>query len=1451
MINSKKQISLSLCIIIVLSFMIAIANAVITTVQASAENGDYKTVDLAYLDSETHWNEVRSTPAQITVLTHGYGSGDYAWSNNGGGFDFNSNSIVNQICESVGDTVNVTVLQASVKWQTSRTLILNQAKSHIIPEVSASEEGTGKNKGEQTLRGMYLTSIENRDRELSFTKHRRLTSGVLSTAEEELITASDVQGHIIVVFNAIDAEENNDIVYSELEYILDSISYEYKRLSGYLPTYNLIGHSRGGLTNMQYALSHPNNVSTIYSIGTPYDGSAFGGANDFFLELGVEKETMYEGATEYDFAPGVFDILDEEISNSYSDFWNAHYSSYYSHISFNPIGSYVTLGFALQTLIEMYVNNSTAVNLLSGAVVAVEAAVGVASIFSAGWLKSRLIGVAIDLSRDVIKKVVQEYTDDINPWLKIVNNLRTSPVPYSHIGASFSTTLVYADDLFIDLDSQLAVNYEGSNVTRKVRLMDSFDQIRGRNLKASPGEPGVAHNLEPMNKHIVGYIVDNLNLGSGTVQAFNVRYADGGCYVTGIKNMAAAVVTGEITIPETIGGYTVLGIDSLSEDIVVDSANSSILPEVKQIVIPATVKSIGEYAFIHMKGLETVTFAGNSQLEAVGAGAFANCTSLTSCQLPQSVKTLGDGVFANCSALNNFEIGLNVESIGIACFYNTAITSFIVNSENIHYIALEGVLYDFDKKAVLAYPRGKTELKYVAPITVNRIYPYAFFGNPYLEEVCLNATHSIGECAFNNCTNLETIRADKIKDVSMAAFLETAWYNNNVNNEFFGLGTILFKYNGTSEVVNIEGYTKIGSYAFVERIEEEYTTNQTVKKIIVDSVIEKIDSNAFSNCTELESLYLYDASKVSIDKSAIENLKESFKIYVPRKLYQLYSEYYSDMEVFEIISTTVEFYSGQQKVYEDTAYWGDLYEIKYTAEFSSGYNFCGWYESADLESRYVDKVFYEKVSQKQLFAKIEACESYSITYHFNDLVDGIVIRTYNVGDEIELEDDLTGLFGDFIYWCVDEECTQPVEDSHLVNRYGDIDFYAKWEYTCTYLETPVGECAGYIEANADRFPQVVYNGIMFLGWYTQPNGQGEMVANESGEILVDSLPNRVYAKWPIFNITYIYDTGTVGVTAVDNPTTYSYYDDDVELLSPSSECEKFKGWMYEGELVEKLDCSITTDIELHAMFVVEYEVVFNLGESYFMKNIADGEILQFDRYYKVGYHGAWINGDKYYEFESQIEFDNDQFAIEDDGSIRFVVEWEEHSYNYTINNPATAHTKTCSVCGVYATEDHSFRYDLGESGEHIATCTLCGHITTEAHVYSYESTSSSSHTIKCMLCNYSSTQSHTYIYCLPTATGHTQTCTKCGYSADVSHNLVYTQSNSIKHSVRCTKCGYEGYESHSFKSGLNGSKSCIKCYYTVYNGGIHPGSTDDEVVECCGDHDDEHQEQTTTELIDE
>jgi len=111
--------------------------------------------------------------------------------------------------------------------------------------------------------------------------------------------------------------------------------------------------------------------------------------------------------------------------------------------------------------------------------------------------------------------------------------------------------------------------------------------------------------------------------------------------------------------------------------------------EVKDLVIPEGVSSIGVYAFVDCTSLTSVTFPtsvtsighgafyGCTELHSVnfsegitsiGAYAFCGCSALTSLKIPSSVTTISDGAFNSCKGIKSVTIPSRFTSIGSSAF---------------------------------------------------------------------------------------------------------------------------------------------------------------------------------------------------------------------------------------------------------------------------------------------------------------------------------------------------------------------------------------------------------------------------------------------------------------------------------------------------------------------------------------------------------------------------------------------------------------------------------------------------------------------------------------------------------------------------------------------------------------------------------------------------------------
>ncbi|MBR6602463.1 MAG: leucine-rich repeat domain-containing protein, partial [Clostridia bacterium] len=115
--------------------------------------------------------------------------------------------------------------------------------------------------------------------------------------------------------------------------------------------------------------------------------------------------------------------------------------------------------------------------------------------------------------------------------------------------------------------------------------------------------------------------------------------------------------------------------------------------------------------------------------------AFMGCTELVSIQIPESVAYLGSDAFHDCSKLKTID----------------------VDESNEKYCDIDGVVFTKDKKTLIRYPEGGSEI-YEIPNGVICIGESAFGSCDGLESVTLpESLKEIGVNAFNNCSNITDI----------------------------------------------------------------------------------------------------------------------------------------------------------------------------------------------------------------------------------------------------------------------------------------------------------------------------------------------------------------------------------------------------------------------------------------------------------------------------------------------------------------------------------------------------------------------------------------------------------------------------------------------------------------------------------------------------------------------
>lgn len=90
---------------------------------------------------------------------------------------------------------------------------------------------------------------------------------------------------------------------------------------------------------------------------------------------------------------------------------------------------------------------------------------------------------------------------------------------------------------------------------------------------------------------------------------------------------------------------------------------------ITSVYIPASVKTIGSWAFAYCENLAEVTIAENSQLTTIGEHAFRD-TAITSFEFPASLIIIEIAAFANCTSLQYVDLTtcVSLESLGNSAF---------------------------------------------------------------------------------------------------------------------------------------------------------------------------------------------------------------------------------------------------------------------------------------------------------------------------------------------------------------------------------------------------------------------------------------------------------------------------------------------------------------------------------------------------------------------------------------------------------------------------------------------------------------------------------------------------------------------------------------------------------------------------------------------------------------
>ena len=336
--------------------------------------------------------------------------------------------------------------------------------------------------------------------------------------------------------------------------------------------------------------------------------------------------------------------------------------------------------------------------------------------------------------------------------------------------------------------------------------------------------------------------------------------------------------------------------------------------ELKSVVIPDTVRLIGDRAFKDCSALESVTLPKG--LKRITTGMFENCSKLN-ITIPDSVAIIHAEAFEGCN-LNTINIPSSVTDIDSTAFGIVdgkgmpKLEAIEVEDNSRCFKSVDGVLFSKDGKVLLKYPQARKSDKFVIPDgvveiaenafalasklknvvipdtveiigkyafyhcpklnkinipeAVNRIDRFAFEGDESLGDITLlRPDIQLGHCAFYKCKNLTiyTVKNSSVYDYAKEYKVRVKPLENDDKTDSIKTDSSIPKcweyengwlkeYSGNDSELVIPA--SFGDQKVIGLGGSLFEGNKALKKVIISEGIEIISNNVFRGCKSLEEI---------------------------------------------------------------------------------------------------------------------------------------------------------------------------------------------------------------------------------------------------------------------------------------------------------------------------------------------------------------------------------------------------------------------------------------------------------------------------------------------------------------------------------------------------------------------------------------------------------------------
>ena len=574
-----------------------------------------------------------------------------------------------------------------------------------------------------------------------------------------------------------------------------------------------------------------------------------------------------------------------------------------------------------------------------------------------------------------------------------------------------------------------------------------------------------------------------------------------------VANYDNSTPDGVIDIPDTVTK------DNIDYTVTVIGNNAFESLNVSSVFIPATVTSIGPFAFRFCKFLATVTFAEDSQLKSIGLGAFYGTEQaypkFKEIKIPDSVEAIGNSAFYYCQNLERIALPSALQKLSNATFYGCT--------------ALSEVTF---------------------PASLKIIERSAFSGCRNLSKVKLPASlKAIQSSVFHHCSDLKTVSYD--------GSLEQ-WNHITANNDVLGYScpslvtddytaqfisvkddptaspppktVTITKYTGTESTVILP--STIGSWPVTKIGEDALKDNTTITSVTIpDSVteIDKLTAPTVEGYT-FGGWYADAAHTTEFDFST--PITGDTTIYAKWTANDYYVSFFTE--------------HGDPPTSQNVKYNGTATDPGKLSE--DGYTFDGWY----TDETYTKEFDFTKpiTSNTTVYAKWTAkdYEVSFVTEHGQAPASQNVPYNGTATDPGKLSVEgytFDGWYTDNTHYSTKFDFSTPIKSNTTV--------YAKWtanDYEVSFItehgKAPASQNVPY-NGTADDPGKLSAEGYTFDGWYTDDTYSTKFDFTQP--ITGDT---KVYAKWEK-NAPVLPDTYALNVSGA------FVYVDGVDVTAPAGD----------------------------------------------------------------------------------------------------------------------------------------------------------------------------------------------------------------------------------------------------------------------------------------------------------